>query len=60
MLTGKPPLGHLEPVAAIYKIGFEPTEPTLPTASRDAQEFIKAALTRLVLSLVRLKSWFLS
>ena len=32
MLTGKPHLGHLEPAAAIYRIGSEPTKPTLPTA----------------------------
>ena len=61
MLTGKPPLGHLEPAAAIYRIGSEPTEPTLPkTASRDAKDFIKAALTWLVVSLVTLRSWLLS
>ena len=53
MLTGKPPLGHLEPAAAIYRIGSKPTEPTLPeTASQDAKEFIKAALTWLVLLFV--------
>ena len=53
MLTGKPPLGHLEPAAAMFRIGTEPTEPTLPeTASQDAKEFISAALTWLVLSLV--------
>jgi len=46
MLTGKPPLGHLEPAAAMFRIGSEPTEPTLPeSASEDALEFIKAALT---------------
>ena len=53
MLTGKPPLGHLEPAAAMFRIGTEPTEPSLPeTASQDAKEFIKAALTWLVLLLV--------
>ena len=53
MLTGKPPLGHLEPAAAMFRIGTKPIEPTLPeTASQDAVEFIKAALTWLVLLLV--------
>ena len=57
MLTGKPPLGHLEPAAAMFKIGTKPTEPTLPeTASQDAKEFIKAALTWSVLSLVGMSS----
>ena len=60
MLTGKPPLGHLEPAAAIYKIGSEPTKPALPTASRDAKDFIEAALKWLVLSLVTLRSWLFS
>ena len=61
MLTGKPPLGHLEPAAAMFRIGTKPTEPTLPeTASQDAKEFIKAALTWLVLSHEGLKSWLLS
>ena len=53
MLTGKPPLGHLEPAAAMFRIGTKPTEPSLPeTTSQDAKEFIKAALTWLVLLLV--------
>ena len=61
MFTGKPPLGHLTPAAAMYKIGSHPFEPKLPeTASQDAKEFIKAALTWLVLLLVRLKSWLFS
>ena len=61
MLTGKPPLGHLEPAAAMFRIGTKPTKPTLPeTASQDAREFIKAALTWLVLSFVGMKSWLLS
>ena len=61
MLTGKPPLGHLEPAAAMFRIGTKPIEPTLPeTASQDAVEFIKAALTWLVPLLVVMKSWLLS
>ncbi|KAJ7384468.1 Mitogen-activated protein kinase kinase kinase 2 [Desmophyllum pertusum] len=47
MLTGSPPWGDLEEVAAIFKIGSEPTEPELPEGvSQDAKEFIQAALTR--------------
>ena len=50
MLTGKPPLGHLEPQAAIFKTGSGPLELALPeSVSQDAKEFIKAALTWLVL-----------
>jgi len=50
MLTGKPPLGHLEPAAAIFRIGSRPIEPTLPeNVSFSAKEFVKAALTWLVL-----------
>ncbi|KAJ7384475.1 Mitogen-activated protein kinase kinase kinase 2 [Desmophyllum pertusum] len=50
MLTGSPPLGDLEPEAAIFKIGSRPTEPKLPeSVSQDAKEFIQAALTWLVL-----------
>ncbi len=46
MLTGRPPLGHLEPVAAIFEIGSNPTVPTLPEGvSQDAKEFIQATLT---------------
>ncbi|XP_078360149.1 mitogen-activated protein kinase kinase kinase 2-like [Oculina patagonica] len=46
MLTGRPPLGHLEPVAAIFRIGLKPTVFTLPEGvSEDAKEFIEAALT---------------
>ncbi|KAJ7384469.1 Mitogen-activated protein kinase kinase kinase 2 [Desmophyllum pertusum] len=49
MLTGRPPMGHLEPAAAIYKIGSEPTEPALPeSVSQDAKDFIQAALAWLV------------
>ena len=53
MLTGKPPLGHLEPTAAVFRIGSGPTEPKLPeNVSLDAKEFVKAALTWLVLFLI--------
>ena len=46
MLTGRPPLGHLEPVAAIFQIGNNPTVPALPEdVSQDAKDFIQAALT---------------
>ncbi|XP_020606595.1 mitogen-activated protein kinase kinase kinase 9-like [Orbicella faveolata] len=46
MLTGKPPLGHLESAAAMFRIGSKPIEPTLPeNVSLDANEFVKAALT---------------
>ena len=50
MLTGSPPLGHLEPAAAIFRIGSKPTKPKLPgSVSEDAEDFIKAALTWFVL-----------
>jgi len=51
MLTGKPPLGHLEPHAAMFSIGNgEPLNLTLPeSVSNEAKRFIKAALTWLVL-----------
>ncbi len=50
MLTGKPPLGDLEPAAAIFRIGSRPTEPTLPWGvSRATEKFVRAALTWLVL-----------
>ena len=50
MLTGKPPLGHLEPAAAIFRIGSRPIKPKLPeNVSFSAKEFVKAALTWLVL-----------
>lgn len=46
MLTGSPPLGHLEPPAAMFSIGLEPTEPTLPEdVSQDGRDFIAATLT---------------
>ena len=61
MLTGKPPLGHLEPAAAMFRIGTEPTEPSLPeTASQDAKEFIKAALTWFVLLIAGISRGYLA
>lgn len=46
MLTGKPPLGHLEPHAAMFSIGSKPLNLTLPgSVSNEAKRFIKAALT---------------
>ena len=51
MLTGKPPLGDLEPAAAMFRVGSEPTKPTLPKGvSQAAKNFIEAALTWLVLN----------
>ena len=56
MLTGKPPMGHLEPAAAMLMIALSPTKPTLPeSVSQDAEEFIQAALTWLVILTVRSK-----
>lgn len=55
MLTGNPPLGHLEPAAAIFSIGSKPTEPTLPeSVSQDAKNLIKAALKWFVLNMVKI------
>lgn len=49
MLTGNPPLGDLEPAAAIFRIGSKPTVPNLPeNVSQAARDFIQAALTWLV------------
>ena len=46
MLTGKPPLGDLEPAAAIFSIGSKPTEPNLPKdTSKNTKDLITAALT---------------
>lgn len=46
MLTGSPPLGHLNPQAASFKIGSGPIVLTLPqSVSQDAKDFIKVALT---------------
>ena len=46
MLTGRPPLGDLEPVAAILHIGTRPTVPKLPEdTSKSMKDLITAALT---------------
>ena len=61
MLTGKPPLGHLEPQAAMFKTGSGPLELTLPeSVSQDAKEFLKAALTWLVLLLAGIRRGYLA
>ena len=46
MLTGRPPLGDLEPTVAMFHIGSKPTEPTLPEdTSKSMKDLITAALT---------------
>ena len=46
MLTGKPPLGDLEPAAAMLHIGSKPTVPKLPEdTSKSMKDLITAALT---------------
>ncbi|XP_066021825.1 mitogen-activated protein kinase kinase kinase 2-like isoform X1 [Pocillopora verrucosa] len=46
MLTGSPPLGDLEPMAAIFLIGSKPTVPKLPKdTSKATKDLIAAALT---------------
>ena len=46
MLTGKPPLGDLEPAAAMFHIGSKPTKPNLPkNISKATKDLITAALT---------------
>ena len=46
MLTGRPPLGDLEPAAAMFRIGSKPTEPNLPNdVSKAAKDFVTACLT---------------
>lgn len=46
MLTGRPPLGDLEPAAAIFHIGSKPTVPKLPKeTSKATKDLIAAALT---------------
>ena len=51
MLTGKPPLGDLEPAAAMFRIGSKPTEPNLPEdISKATKGLITAALTWFVWS----------
>ena len=61
MLTGEPPLGHLEPQAAMFKTGSGPLELTLPVSvSQDAKVFIKAALTWLVLLIAGISRGYLA
>ena len=51
MLTGRPPLGDLEPAAAMFHIGSKPTVPKLPTETSEAtKDLIMAALTWFVWS----------
>ena len=46
MLTGGPPLGDLEPAAAMFHIGSKPTVPKLPEdTSKSMKDLITAALT---------------
>ena len=47
MLTTKPPWSEFEPMAALFKIATQPTEPTLPLdLSEDAREFVQSTLTK--------------
>ena len=51
MLTGRPPLGDLEPKAAVFHILTKPTVPKLPTeTSKATKDLITAALTWFVWS----------
>ena len=51
MLTGRPPLGDLEPAAAVFHIRSMPTVPKLPKeTSKATKDFITAALTWFVWS----------
>ena len=51
MLTGDPPLKDLEPQAAMFRIGNEPldVQEELPESTEEARDFVRAALTWLVL-----------
>ena len=49
MLTGDPPLKNLEPQAAMFRIGSKPLEVKLPESTEKARDFVRAALTWLVL-----------
>ena len=47
MLTTKPPWAEFEPMAALFKIATQPTEPALPhDLSEDAREFVQATLIK--------------
>ena len=51
MLTGRPPLGDLEPAAAVFHIRSMPTVPKLPKeTSKATKDLITAALTWFVWS----------
>ncbi|XP_073228391.1 mitogen-activated protein kinase kinase kinase 3-like [Porites lutea] len=45
MLTGNPPLRNLEPRAAMFRIGSKPLEVKLPESTEEAKDFVRAALT---------------
>ena len=46
MLTGRPPLGDLHPVAAIFRFASKPMVPKLPEdTSKSMKDLITAALT---------------
>jgi len=61
MLTGNPPLHHLEPSAAMFKVATKTIELTLPeSVSQDAKDFITAALTKLVLLIAGIMSYYLA
>ena len=49
MLTGNPPLKNLEPQAAMFRIGSKPLKVKLPESTEEARDFVRAALTWLVL-----------
>jgi len=47
MLTTRPPWAEFEPMAALFKIATQPTQPELPLdLSDDAKAFVKSTLTR--------------
>ena len=46
MLTGRPPLGDLEPAAAMFRFASKPMVPKLPEdTSKSMKDLITAALT---------------
>ena len=49
MLTGDPPLKDFEPQAAMFRIGSKPLEVRLPESTEEARDFVRTALTWLVL-----------
>ncbi len=48
MLTTKPPWSEYEPMAALFKIATQPTDPRI-TGSSSLQEFVRACLQRYAL-----------